>query len=67
VSCCPVGPLDRVRGNGDRPRIDDTFGVGGLVRRIPEPRSDAALLAEATVEASPSAPQAFGAVVAAAD
>ena len=44
-----------------RPSVEDTYVAGSIVRSLPGPRTDAALMAEALVAASGSAEQAFAA------
>lgn len=52
-------------GTEGQPSIEDTYVAGAIVRWLPRPRTDAALLAEALVTASGSAQQAFAAGLAA--
>lgn len=48
-------------GTEGQPSIEDTYVAGSIARRLPGPRTDAALLAEAAVAASPSALHTFSA------
>lgn len=48
-------------GTEGEPSIEDTYVAGSIARRLPGPRTDAALLAEAVVAASASARHAFAA------
>jgi 2-phosphosulfolactate phosphatase len=65
LAVLPPDPLIVCAGTEGRPSVEDTFVAGSIARRLSGRRSDAALLAEAMVEASPSALHAFGAGVAA--
>lgn len=57
----PADLLIVCAGAEEQPGMEDTYVAGSIARRLPGPRTDAALLAEAAVAASASAPEAFAA------
>lgn len=57
----PADPLIVCAGTEGRASIEDTYVAGSIARRLSGPRTDATLLAEATVAASASALHAFAA------